>query len=102
MTYNPNKQRMRDERNEASRNEAEQHATLWSEHEVTTLIELWPGNPDDLVTLAALLGRTVEACRQKYYMTQQKVVAVPDEVKKSVQRLDKWARGFTSLDDMGY
>src|SRR5688572_24173738 len=89
----------RQRRNDQSRNEAKSHAERWDETEAETLEELWTTDEADLVALAALLGRTVEACRQKHYDLSKQ----PDRVaEKALKKVDKWAKGFTSLEDMGY
>lgn len=89
----------RKQRNEKSRNEAVANAERWSEAEVEVLEEMWTYNPTDLIALAALLGRTVEACRQKHYELAKQPERVAVEKLKTV---DKWSKGFTSLEDMGY
>jgi hypothetical protein len=52
--------------NEASRNRAENFREEWTatEHEV---VLLWDGTEDTLTELAEMLGRTREACRQRFY-----------------------------------
>lgn len=88
----------RQARNEKSRNTAEKDRELWSADEVEFLLAFF--DPDDLDDLAASLGRTVEATRQKFYdlrRNEKRVVA-----EKKVRELGKWSGGFTSLADMGY
>jgi len=98
--------RARTERNDESRARADQHQQPWSENELELLLEIWDeGIPsiEDQIALAELLGRTVEACRQKLYETRKHgVTVVPDHVKTSLKRLDRWSKGFTSLEDMGF
>lgn len=84
--------------NEKSKAAADHDKELWSGDEVDLLME--GANEEDLVALAELLGRTVEACRQKRY--EVKRGELKQVAEKKVERLDKWSRGFTSLDDMGY
>lgn len=89
----------RQERNERSRNEAKAHLERWSENEVATLQEMWTTDKEDLEALANLLGRTVEACRQKHYELSQ----LPERVaSEKLKKVDKWTKGFTSLEDMGF
>jgi hypothetical protein len=85
--------------NEKSRNEAVANAERWSQVEVETLETLWTTDEEDLVALAALLGRTVESCRQKHYELAKQPERVVAEKLKTV---DKWTKGFTSLESMGY
>lgn len=95
-----NKKRTR--RNEESRNHADKNNELWSEEEVQLLTELWTPNAEELKELAEMLGRTVESCRQKYYLVTRRESIVPAQVTKSVQQLSQWSKGYTSLEDMGY
>jgi hypothetical protein len=99
MSKKPYLYKPRQERNEKSRNEAKAHMERWDETEVATLLELWTTDEADLIALASLLGRTVEACRQKFYDVQKRPETV---VEDKLQRVDKWTKGFTSLEDMGY
>jgi hypothetical protein len=85
--------------NEKSRNEAVANAERWSAVEVETLETLWTTDEEDLIALAALLGRTVEACRQKHYDLSKQPERVAVE---KVQQVSKWSKGFTSLESMGY
>ena len=52
--------------NEASRNEAVHDREPWLDYEDDLLIT-WTGNEEELRVAASLLGRTVEACRQRFY-----------------------------------
>jgi hypothetical protein len=52
--------------NEVSRNTAEHHREAWSQTELEVL-SLWDHTEETLADLAELLGRTIEACRQRYY-----------------------------------
>lgn len=54
------------EKNEASKNHAEHYREPWLDHEVELLLQ-WDGSDSELSDLAELLGRTREACRQRYY-----------------------------------
>jgi hypothetical protein len=49
----------------------EQHRTRWTKDEVTFLMSEWSDahDEDTLAVVADLLGRTVEACRQRWYET---------------------------------
>lgn len=57
-------------RNDESRSKAEHHAEPWSADELEVLM-LWSGSEDELVALAEMVGRTIEACRQKFYMARR-------------------------------
>jgi hypothetical protein len=54
-------------RNEESRNKAGHHTEPWLGWEEEVLA-LWEGGEGDLADLAEMLGRTIEACRQHYYV----------------------------------
>lgn len=57
--------------NEASRQHAGHHSEPWSATELELLAE-WDGSSEtDLADLAELLGRTIEACRQKFYTSRK-------------------------------
>lgn len=85
--------------NEESRNAADAHRELWSADEVELLMGFF-GEEEDLIELAEILGRTVEACRQKAYEVKRN--ALKTVVTKKLRQVGKWSGGFTSLDDMGY
>lgn len=53
--------------NEESRNHAGHHTEPWLGWE-EELLALWEGGEGDLADLADLLGRTIEACRQHFYV----------------------------------
>jgi hypothetical protein len=54
-------------RNDGSRNRAEHYREPWTNDEDAFLREEWDGTEETLETIAELLGRTIEACRQRYY-----------------------------------
>lgn len=56
----------RQRRNDESRNKAEAHKEPWSAEEAELLAE-WDGTEEELATIAELCGRTIEACRQRFY-----------------------------------
>jgi hypothetical protein len=93
----------RDRRNARSRAKANHDREPWSDNEIEMLREWFALG--DLEGLAEILGRTVEACRQQYYTDQKqqkKTVSKKDEATAAVKKVDRWAKGFTSLEDMGY
>lgn len=53
-------------RNENSLGGAEHHREAWLDYELELLME-WDHSEEGLAELAELLGRTIEACRQRYY-----------------------------------
>jgi hypothetical protein len=55
--------------NDKSRNSATHHRELWSKDELDFLLELWQKEPE--ADVAAVLGRTIEACRQRFYEARQ-------------------------------
>jgi hypothetical protein len=61
----------------------EQHRTRWTREEVAFLVSEWSEAHDEetLAVVAEILGRTVEACRQKWYETGWGTAAVPVEFK---------------------
>lgn len=60
----------RREVNDSSRNQATHHTEPWLAYELETLM-LWDGSESELRDLAELLGRTIEACRQRYYVARR-------------------------------
>lgn len=54
-------------RNDASRNHAEHHGEPWTGDELDELCRNWDGTDETLEVIAFCLGRTIEACRQRYY-----------------------------------
>lgn len=86
--------------NEKSRNVATKDRELWSANEVEWLESFWSTEEGELEALAAVLGRTVEAVRQKHYELKKHADRVTAE--QSLQKVDKWTKGFTSLEEMGW
>lgn len=78
-------------RNDASRNTADNFKEPWTEDELAELHELWGNFP--IEEIAEALGRTVEACRQIFY------VKAKAKAERSVQRVDQWSKGFTEFPD---
>lgn len=54
-------------RNSESRNRAEHFREPWSEEEIEMLMELWRDRDVPEEEVAEALGRTIEACRQRFY-----------------------------------
>lgn len=85
--------------NDDSRNRAEHHTEEWAAEEVALLEECWNDVP--LEEIAETLGRTIEACRQKHYeIGRAKVRRAQDVIDRAEKTVDRWTKGFTSLEDM--
>jgi hypothetical protein len=56
--------------NAASKDFAEHDGDLWGQDEVDLLLT-WDGTDDELDEMAMLLGRTREACRQKFHLSKR-------------------------------
>ena len=83
--------------NAESKLTAEHDGEVWEAYEVELLEEGW--GEETVVEIAELLGRTIEACRQKHYDLRQARTA---PARRKVQHNSQWDRGWSSLDDMGY
>lgn len=77
----------RQARNEESRNRAELHRQPWTEYEDQLLQDLWTTThtEEELAQIAEALGRTIEACRQRYHIVRRAEV-VTYESTSSVSR----------------
>jgi hypothetical protein len=56
--------------NAASKDFAEHDGEIWGQDEVDLLLT-WDGTDDELDEMAMLLGRTREACRQKFHLSKR-------------------------------
>lgn len=63
------KDRERLARNDESRNRADKHREPWSGEELEFLLEFWQDPTTSEAEVAETLGRTIEACRQRFYET---------------------------------
>lgn len=63
----PNDYAERSRKNDMSRNVAKAHREQWLSDDDEALVTLWDGTEETLTDLAEMLGRTREACRQRYY-----------------------------------
>jgi hypothetical protein len=61
-------QTVREPKNDASRNTAGHHHEPWTGDELDELCRNWDGTDETLEVIAYVLGRTIEACRQRYYV----------------------------------
>lgn len=75
----------RREVNDESRNRAEHHGEPWTGYEIDLLMQ-WDGSESELLDLSEMLGRTVEACRQRFYETRSGKVRTPRPSRRSVTR----------------
>jgi hypothetical protein len=66
------------ERNDKSRNHANHHTEPWLGWE-TDLLMAWSGGEDELAYIAEELGRTIEACRQHFYVSRREPRAAQAE-----------------------
>jgi hypothetical protein len=92
----------RHEANELSRSKASAHRELWEAYEIELLEEGWADDESTLPEIAELLGRTIEACRQKHYDIRKAPERRAAEGRRKSQRNSTWDRGWTSLEDMGF
>lgn len=63
--------------------ESSQHRTRWTRDEIAFLMSEWEADHSEanLAVIAELLGRTEDACRQRWYETKWGSAADPVEVK---------------------
>lgn len=85
--------------NDASRNKAEHHNEIWEAWEIELLEEGW-GEGTAVPEIAELLGRTIEACRQKHYELGQTKIRTQRTKHAKSARNSQWDKGWTSLEDM--
>ena len=85
--------------NDESRAKAEHHQELWGEWEVELLEEGW-GEGTATAEIAELLGRTIEACRQKHYELGQQAIRTQRTKQAKSSRNSQWDKGWTSLEDL--
>lgn len=79
--------------NEESKAWAEHDREPWSSEEQEQLVEYWDGSEETLVEIARLLGRTIEACRERYYKTLKS--EGQNKVTRSVKIVTRgWLVGF--------
>ena len=86
--------------NEDSKVIAEHHVEIWEAHEIELLEEGW--GETTVPEIAALLGRTIEACRQKHYELQVARDRQQRTKHAKAQRNSQWDKGWSSLEDMGF
>lgn len=62
-------------RNAESKAYAQHDTEPWDADDIALLMQ-WDGSEDELVLTAELLGRTIEACRQRFYVTRNSIRGV--------------------------
>lgn len=83
------------ERNRQSQKYATNHSEVWTEHEIVLLFEEWGVSP--IEDIAAVLGRTIEACREKYHKTSREGLQLASTRDKT-----RPYRGWTEADGDGW
>lgn len=68
-----NTERLR--RNEESKRYAEHDTEPWDGDSIALLMQ-WDGGEEELALTAELLGRTIEACRQRFYQVRRGIRGV--------------------------
>jgi hypothetical protein len=79
-------------RNAESKETAEHDGEPWSSEELEQLIGYWDGTEETLAEIAELLGRTIEACRQRFYETQR--IGYRVTVVETTTTVRGWLVGF--------
>lgn len=69
-------------RNVESRDQATNHNQAWEPWQLDLLLD-WNGDDDELTALAELLGRTREACRERYYHARRTAVGAVEPPRHS-------------------
>lgn len=93
---------VRREANEESLIGATHHREVWEAHELELLEEGWSDDETTLPEIAELLGRTIEACRQRHYEIQQSKIRATRTKQAKSGRNSQWDKGWSSLEDMGF
>lgn len=89
--------------NELSRLTADAHGEIWEPYELELLEEGWVSNEATLPEIAELLGRTIEACRQKHSeLARMSADATRRAKQAKSSKNSQWDRGWTSVEDMGF
>jgi len=87
-------------RNAASKAQAINDGQEWSAEELEWLYS-WDGSASYLEELAELLGRTIEACREKFYKSRRTGVTVTRTV-TTTRTTTTVYRGWTEADGDGW
>lgn len=90
------------ERNAASKAQAINDGQPWSPEEMDWL-DTWDGTEPYLAELAELLGRTIEACREKFYKSRRTGVRVTTTTTTTTTRTTTEVyRGWMESDGDGW
>lgn len=76
-------------RNAESKAWAEHDGEPWSGDELSFLLE-WEGGEADLAAAAELLGRTIEACRQRFYEARRGLSVVIKQETTTTMTVTGW------------
>lgn len=87
-------------KNAASKAQAINDGMEWSSEELEWLYS-WDGTPAYLEELAELLGRTIEACREKFYKSRRTGVTVT-RTTTTTHTTTTTYRGWTEADGDGW
>jgi len=93
---------IRRDANDQSRTKANAHREIWEAYEIELLEEGWSADEATLPEIAELLGRTIEACRQKHYELLRSRERAQRTKQAKAQHNSQWDKGWTSLEDMGF
>lgn len=80
-------------RNAASKEYADNDGEHWDHDDLEFLLD-WNGTEEDLKVIAELLGRTIEACRQRYYTAKRIGHRVTVIEKETTYKVTGWLVGF--------
>lgn len=94
MMTKPHEDRLR--RNDESRYRADNHAEQWTKEEDEFLQAFW--KDADEAEVAEILGRTIEACRQRFYIVRRGEVK-STVVERSDDSMEVGTRYIGLLDD---
>jgi len=88
------------ERNAASKAKAENDGQPWGSDELDVL-RMWDGSEGELAAVAELLGRTIEACRERFYK-DRRGYQVTRTTEVRITRTTEVYRGWMEGDDPGW
>lgn len=87
-------------KNAESKARAEQDGQPWGSEELE-LLALWDGTEKELADLAEILGRTIEACREKFYKSRRTGFTVTTTETRTHTTTTTY-RGWTEADGDGW
>lgn len=95
----------RKDRNEKSRNAAKHNCEEWSADEVGFLLEEFAqavGDAGEEAVVAEILGRTIEACRQRFYVERRgksKVVSYKETITRTITQTETYIGLYDDPED---